>query len=67
METGRILYQAAPQFLCPEIFGQVTLSTSGGPTCAHRLVSTPGRPALSWNYLSMDLCGIGSALGTDRN
>ena len=31
-ETGRILPQADPQFLCPEGSGQVPLSSSGGPT-----------------------------------
>ena len=28
METGRVLSQAAPQFLCPEGSGQVPLSIS---------------------------------------
>ena len=38
------------------------LSRSGGLTCAHRCVSTPGRPALSWQYLGMEICGTGWAL-----
>ena len=46
-ETGRILSQSAPHFLCPEGSGQVPLRVSDGLTCAHRLVSTPGRPTLS--------------------
>jgi hypothetical protein len=29
------------------------LKRCGGLTCAHRLVCTPGRPALSWWYLCM--------------
>jgi hypothetical protein len=40
------------------------LSRSSGLTCVHRLVSTPGRPALSWRwYLGMEHCGTGLALG----
>jgi hypothetical protein len=63
VETGRILSQAASRFLCPGGSGQVPWSRSGGPTCAHRCVSTPGRPALSWCYLGMESCGTGSAPG----
>ena len=64
METGSILSQAAPHFLFPEGSRWVPLSRSGGLTCAHRLVSTPGRPALSWRwYLGMEHCGTGLALG----
>ena len=40
---------------------------SRGLTHAHRLVSTPGRPALSWWYFGMEHCGIGSAPGVDGN
>jgi hypothetical protein len=36
------------------------LSRSGGPTCAHRCVCTPGRPALSRQYLGIERCGTGS-------
>lgn len=48
METGRILSQAAPPLLSPEVSGWVPQSRSVGLTCAH---SIPGRPALSWRYL----------------
>ena len=41
------------------------LSRSGGLTCAHRCVSTPGKPALSWWYLGMEHCGTGSAPAAD--
>jgi hypothetical protein len=61
-ETGRILSQAAPRFLCLEGSGRVPLSRSGGLTCAQRLVSTTGRPALSQQYLHMELCGTGLIL-----
>jgi hypothetical protein len=66
-ETGRILSQAAPWFLCPEGSRQIPLSSSGGLTCVHRPVSTPGRPALSRHYLGMEHWATGSALGTDGN
>jgi hypothetical protein len=39
------------------------LSTSGGFTCAHRCVGSPGRPALSQQYLGMEHCGTWSAPG----
>jgi hypothetical protein len=32
------------------------LSRSGGPTCAHRCVGSPGRPAISQWYLGMENC-----------
>ena len=48
--------QAAPQFLCSEGSGWIPQSRSGGFTCAHRCVSTPWRPALSWWYLGMESC-----------
>jgi hypothetical protein len=48
-------------------FWAQNLSRSGGLTCAHRCVGTPGRPILSWRYLCMQLCGTGSALGADRD
>jgi hypothetical protein len=38
-KTGRILSQAAPLFLCPEVSGQVPLIRSGGLTCANWHVS----------------------------
>jgi len=41
------------------------LSRSGGFTCAHRHVGTLGKPAVSWQYLNIECCGTGSALGTD--
>jgi hypothetical protein len=62
METGGILFQAALRFLCPEGSGCVPLNISGGLTCAHRLICTPGRPALSRRYLGMECIGTGSAL-----
>jgi hypothetical protein len=46
-ETRRILSQAAPRFLCPEVPRYVPWSRSGGLTCVHRCARTPGRPALS--------------------
>jgi hypothetical protein len=61
METGRILLQADFQFLCPDGSRQVPLRRSGGLTCVHRVVYTPGRPAFSLWYLDMDHCGTGSA------
>jgi hypothetical protein len=67
MESGWILSQATSQFLCPEVYGPVPLSRSGGPNCAHRLVCTPERPSLSWRYLGMPCCGTGSALGSIGN
>jgi hypothetical protein len=54
-ETRRILSQAAPRFLCPEVPRYVPWSRSGGLTCVHRCARTPGRPALSWWYLGMEL------------
>ena len=63
-ETGRILSQSAPHFLCPEGSGQVPLRVSDGLTCAHRLVSTPGRPTLSQQYSAMEHCGTGSSPGS---
>ena len=62
-ETRRILSQAASQFLCPEVSGQVTQRRSGGLTCAHRLMSTPERPALSQWYSDIECHGTGSAPG----
>jgi hypothetical protein len=62
--SGRILSPAVPWFLCPEGSGRVPLSWRGALTCAHRHISTPGRPALSPQYLGMEHCGIGLALGT---
>ena len=66
METRRILSQAAPWILCPEGSGLVPLSRSGGLTCAHRFFCTPRRPALFWQYLGMEHCGAGLALGADK-
>ena len=66
-ETGRNLFQAAPQFLCPEGSGWVPLGISGGPPCTHRPVCTPGRHPPSQHYLGMEPCGRGSATGRDRN
>jgi hypothetical protein len=63
METGRILSQAAPWFLCPEGSRWVSLSRSVGLTCAHGCVCTPRTPALSLWYLGMEHYGTGSALG----
>jgi hypothetical protein len=37
-ETGRLLSQTTPGFLCPEGSRRVPLSSIGGLTCAHRLV-----------------------------
>jgi hypothetical protein len=45
IETGRLLFQAAPWFLCPEASGQVLLSRSGCLPCTYRLFHTPGRLA----------------------
>ena len=39
----------------PEICREV------GLTCAHKRVGTPGRPALYWHYLYVQLCGTGSS------
>lgn len=63
METGTILSQAAPQFLCPEGFGQDSWSRSAGPTCAHKCFSTHGKSALSRLYLGIESCDTGLALG----
>ena len=38
------------------------LSKTVGLTCAHRCVSTPGRPGFSWKDLGMESGGTGSAL-----
>ena len=67
-ETGSILSPAVPWFMCPEGSWWVYLNRSGGLMCAHRLVSTPGRFALSllW-YLGIECCGTGTAPGADRN
>jgi hypothetical protein len=59
-ETKRILSQAVPLFLCPEGSRQVPQSSNGGLTYALRCVSTPGRPALSQQYLGMESCGTES-------
>ena len=67
METGSILTQAAPQFLCPESSRWVPLSRSGGLTCAHSLVSTPGKPTLSRRYLRLESCVTGSVPSADGN
>jgi hypothetical protein len=69
-----------PEGSCPQLFlGSCVLMALAGPSwarnlsrsvglsCAHRLVSAPGRPALSQWYLDMELCGTGSAPGTDGN
>jgi hypothetical protein len=66
-ENGRVLSPIVPWFLCPDGSGKVPRSISGVLTCAHRLVSTPGRHALSRRYLGMKFCGTGSAQGTDGN
>ena len=42
-ETGRLLSQAAPWFLCPQGSGRVSLSSMGDPTYNHRPVCTPWR------------------------
>ena len=39
------------------------LSRSGGLTCAHRCVSTSGRPALSQRDSGTESCGTGTAPG----
>jgi hypothetical protein len=54
-------------FLCPEGSVQAPWNRSCSLTCAHMLVFTPGRPALSQSYLGIEHCGTGSALGTDGN
>ena len=41
----------------------INLSKTGGLTCVHRCVSTPGRPALSWQDLGMESSGTGCDLG----
>ena len=66
-ETGKILSQAAPLFLCPEGSRWVPLSRGSGPTCAHRHVCSPGRPSPSQWFLGMECCGTGSISGTDGN
>jgi hypothetical protein len=60
-ESRRILYQAVPFFLCPDVSWHVPWSISGGLTCAHRLVGTPRRPAFSRWCLGMERYGTGSA------
>jgi hypothetical protein len=68
METGSLLSQATPQFLCPEGSGQVPLSSSGGPACTHSPVYTSGRLAPSRRYLGRDPCGRGAAtIGADNS
>ena len=66
METGRILSQTAPQFLCSEVSRKVPYCRRGGHTYAHRHVSTRGRPALSQWYLVLKLWGTGSAGAQDQ-
>jgi hypothetical protein len=66
-ETTRLLFQAAPDFLCPEGSRRYPLNSSGGFTCAHRLFCTPERLALSHCYLGMEPYGTRSALGADGN
>ena len=51
METGKILSQAAPRFHCPEGSRRVPQSRIA---YAHRHVSTPGKPALSWQDLDVE-------------
>ena len=60
----RLLSQATPQFLCAEGSGQVTLS--GGPTCTHRPVCTPGNLDLSMCHLDMEHCGRGWSPASDK-
>jgi hypothetical protein len=55
-ETGRLLSHMAPCFLCSEGSTWVSLSSSGGFTCTHSLIGTPGRPALSQWYLGLWPC-----------
>ena len=59
--------QAASWFMCLEGSRWVPLSSSGGLTCAYRLICTPGRLALSMLFLGMENCGTGSAPGADGN
>ena len=54
-ETGRILSQATPWFLCPEGSRQVPQIRSGGLPCAHRCVYTSGRRTLSQRYLGITI------------
>ena len=61
-ENKRIISQAAAQFFPTECSVEVPLSRSGILTSTHRLVSTPGIPALSLQYLGMETCGTESAL-----
>jgi hypothetical protein len=63
-ETGRILSQASPWFLCPEGSGQGPGTRTGGPTCVPWLVSASGRSSLSSWYLDMEHCDTGSTPGT---
>lgn len=53
--------------MCPEDSRRIPLSSSGSFTCAHRLVHTPGRLALSWPYLGMEPYGTETPLGADGN
>ena len=80
MESCHPGYRGKPEVSCSWLFlGSCVLmdlahpswvrnvSRSGGLTCAHSCVGTPGRPALSWWYLGMECCGTGSAPGVDGN
>jgi hypothetical protein len=67
MGTRRFLFQAAHRLLCPEASRWISQNRSGGPTCAHKCVSTCGRTALFQGDPGMETCGTGSAPGTDGN
>lgn len=56
-ETRRLLSQAAPMILCPEGSWWISLSSSGGFSCTHRLVDTPVRIAFFLHYSGMDPYG----------
>ena len=54
-------------WLCESPYWAQTLKRIGGLTCACRCVGNPERPAQSWQYVCMYLCGTGSALVADGN
>ena len=69
MKTRSILSSAVPWFIGPDGSGWVPLIQESEPKCWSYLCSqmcrTPGRPAVSWQYLAMKSCGTESVQDTN--
>ena len=52
-KLGKHFSPAAPRLLCPQGFQMLSLSSSGGPTCAVRPLYTPEWLATSLHHLNM--------------